>query len=185
MKGLAFLLCATFFGSAQATTIALNLNDFFADPSIIVTPDGSSAAMSEDPNLFSVLLVNDPFLGDPEIVMAGANTSLLFNYVFDEPAGNDDEFIAFVLDTNTGLSAGAEFEFLTSASSSGTVGFDLSSLTGTTLGIQFELASFDAQFTSTITISNLRLNISDVPEPPVLALISLSLLMMQRKHKLQ
>ena len=127
---------------ASATTLTpIDLNDFFADPTVTVAPDGNSASLQEDPALSVVLLSNNPGLGDPNVVIPGPGTSLIFDFVFSEPVNNDDEFGAFVIDAATGLSAGPAFEFFTQVSSLGTVTFDISSLVGQTLGLQFQLAA--------------------------------------------
>lgn len=153
-------------GLAQAT--AINLNDFFADPTVTVAGDGSSATIAEDASLLSVFLSNDPGLGDLNVIIPGAGVSLFFDYVFTEGAGNDDEFFAFVLDGATGFSVGSAFEFNATSSSAGTASFDLSSLTALTLGLQFELAAFDSVLDSTVTVSNVRLETAAIPEPGTL-----------------
>ena len=156
---------------ANATTI--DLNDFFADPTVTVTPDGSLAILAEDPGFSTVLLANDPGLGDPEVIFAGSGLILTFNYVFDEPAGNNDEFGAFVL-SSVGVSAGTEYEFFTQDPGSGTVSFDLSGLVGEPfIGMQFQLSSLfsDGAFTSTATVSNVNV----VPEPATMILVGTGL----------
>jgi len=154
---------------ASAALISLSFNDFYADPSVTVAPDGATALMAEDAGLSFVLLANDPFFGDPQIVVPGVGTQLLFDYAFAEAAGQDDQFRAFVLDSATGLVASG-LEFLTAQSGSGTVAFDLSDLVGRTLGMQFELAALfgDTGVGSTVALSRLRLDVPDstsVPEP--------------------
>lgn len=178
-KVLILLLASIVVTPVWATPI--DLNDFFADPSVTVAADGSSAILTEDPLFTSVLLANDPGLGDPEVIIAGANVSLLFDFQFLEPPGNDDIFIAMILDAASGLSVGAGFEFMTDSSSSGSVAFDLSSLLGQTLGLQFELGSnlADADTTSELVISNLRLETRvAAAEPNVLLLFVLGLLVL-------
>src|SRR6185436_5232507 len=81
---------------ASAALISLSFNDFYADPSVTVAPDGATALMAEDAGLSFVLLANDPFFGDPQIVVPGVGTQLLFDYAFAEAAGQDDQFRAFV-----------------------------------------------------------------------------------------
>jgi hypothetical protein len=162
--------------SAPAHAMPIDLNDFFADPTVSVVADGSSATLAEDPFLFSVLLSNDPGLGDPNVIIPGAGVSLVFDYMFTEGAGNMDEFFAAVLDGTTGFSVGPGFEFATADSSSGTVAFDLSSLSGLTLGLSFELAAFDAASDSTVTVSNVRLESVAVPEPGTFWLIGAGLI---------
>jgi hypothetical protein len=164
---------------ASASVIDINLNDFFADPSVTVAADGSSALMEEDPTLSFVLLVNDPFFGDPNVIIPGPGTQLIFDYNFSEGIGGDDQFRASVFDSDTGLTPSG-FEFLTADSSSGTVAFDLSGLIGTTLGLQLELSSLftDTGIGSWVDLSNVRLETPDVsvPEPSALLLFIVALL---------
>ncbi len=186
-----FLLavCFTMGLSVSVQATAIDLNDFFADPTVTVAVDGSSALMEEDQNLFTVLLSNDPGLGDPDIITAGtAPNFLIFDFDFVEPAGNDDEFGAFVLDSS-GVSVGPAFEFFTQTPGSGTVTFDISlsalpPLPGGPFGLQFQLSSLfdDAAFDSKVTISNVRI----VPEPGSLLLFSAgfgTLLFRRRRSK--
>ena len=150
---------------AMAVTTPIDLNDFFADPTVTVAPDGSSAVIAEDPGFFSVLLANDPGLGDPNVIIAGPGILLVFEYDFEESLTNVDEFGAFVLDSS-GFSAGPAFEFFTEVESGATVSFDLSSLTGEPfIGLQFELNSIfgDSGVDSMVTIRNVRLESPDTP----------------------
>ena len=165
---------------ASAVPISLDFNDFYADPSVTVATDGGAALMAEDAGLSFVLLANDPFFGDPTIIVPGLGTRLLFDYMFEEAAGQDDQFRAFVLDSATGL-APPGFEFLTAQSGSGTVAFDLSGLVGYTLGMQFELAALfgDSGVGSTVGLSGLRLEVPDstsVPEPGTASLLGAAFL---------
>ena len=75
---------------ANATFI--DLNDFFADPTVTVESTGFSALIEEDAGLepeFPVILSNDPYLGDPEVIFPGL---LSFEYDFMEGFENNDEF---------------------------------------------------------------------------------------------
>lgn len=159
---------------AQAALI--DLNDFFADPSVTVAADGSSATMEEDAAFSVVLLANDPGLGDPAVVIASPGKALFFHYDFVEGAGSDDEFGAFVLDS-TGVSAGPAFEFFTQDSSMGNKKFNLSSLTGEPfIGLQFQLTALpgDGDLDSVVTISNVQL--VTVPEPATALLLVVGVL---------
>ncbi len=176
---LMFFFLMIFTSGATATTI--DLNDFFADPTVVVAGDGSSAIMSEDPGLTPVLLANDPGLGDPNVIIPGPGLALSFDYSFNEPAGSgeDDEFGVFILDAATGFSIGPAYEFFTQDTSSGNISFDLTGLVGMTLGLQFELSSLtiDAGFGSTLEISNLKIEeVSTIPEPSTILLLGLGLL---------
>lgn len=168
------LLCAAHY-SAVAHATPIDLNDFFADPSVSVAVDGSSALMAEDSDPFVdfVLLANDPGLGDPNVIIPGPGTLLSFDYAFATGGGDLEEFGAFVLDAATGSSAGPAYEFFTPIASSGTHLFDISALTGSMLGFQFSLESLtsDAASTSTVTISNLQLTQAQAPAPSALLLM--------------
>ena len=159
--------------SNHAQAGPINLNDFFADPTVTVAVDGSSAVIAEDPLLSPVLLSNDPGLDDPEVIFAGPLTFLSFDFSFSEALGENDEFGAFVLDSN-GFNAGPGFEFFTQDTSSGTVAFDLSGLTAEPfVGLQFQLSSLvgDTRFDSELTISNVQTTV--IPEPSTLILVAL------------
>ena len=164
--------------ASTADAVLIDLNDFFADPTVSVAADGSSAFFTEDPGAFLVTLVNDPGLGDPDVIIPGAGVTLSFDFDFVEGgAGNDDEFGAFVIDAATGAIAGPAFQFFIDSTSSGTVSFDLTSLVGMTLGLQFELVALasDVAFDSTLSISDVQL-IAAVPEPGTLMLLAIGLL---------
>lgn len=166
-----FSLFLSIFFSATALAGQIDLNDFYADPSVTIAADGSSALLVEDTAISPILLSNDPGLGDPNIILPDINSWLFFNYQFTEGLSDDDEFFAFVIDAITGASVGAGFEFVSQSRSSGTVSFNLSSLVGQTLGLQFQLNSLvgDAGFDSSVMVSNVE--IKTVPEPNSLWLI--------------
>lgn len=166
-----FLLAQFVVSSAGAAIISINLNDFFADSSVTVNTAGTSASISETPSLFSALLANDPGLGDPNIIIPNIGTTLNFSYDFTKAVGENNEFGVFVVDGVTGGSAGSAFEFFTQDSGSGIISFDLTSLVGQTLGLQFSLTALfgDAGLDSAVTISNVFLQTS-VPEPSTLLL---------------
>jgi hypothetical protein len=177
-----------------AAAVQIDLNDFFSsDPTVTVAADGSSALLSEDASLSHVLLTNDPFFGDAEVIVAGPGL-LMFDFNFTEAPGEDDVFAAFVTGA-AGMSLGPGFEFLASDSASGTVSFDLSGLVGEAfLGLQFQLGSGtdllynrrtgsgnpfrirgitgDTGVDSTVSISNLRTE-APIPEPSALPLFLL------------
>ena len=154
------------FGVAGYATAESIINfsppNFFADPTVSIIGDGTTAIISEDPALESVLLSNDPGLGDDVVISSGPINSLFFTYNFVEGTGSDDSFSAFILDSS-GNSAGTGFEFFATEPSSGTVSFDLVPLTGEKpIGIQFQLNSEDeVDFSSTVTIDTLTF----IPEP--------------------
>jgi len=164
------------FGAAtQAGPI--DLHDFVADPSVTIAVDGDSAIMREDsdPGVGTVVLVNDPGLGDPEVIVPGLSRVLSFDYDFAEGLGEDDEFGVFVIDASTGAGVGASWVFFTSATSSGTISFDLSALIGVTLGLQFQLERLpgDMSSDSAVTVSNVALGQAPAPAPLMLMVIGL------------
>jgi hypothetical protein len=158
--------------AAHATPIDLNLLVREPGAPISVTSDGSSATLGEDPSSPVVVLSNEPQFGDPVLITASEGAHLLFDYVFNLPATNHDVFHYTLLDGKSApLSA---FDFFVSDSGPGTASFDLSSLVGTTLGLLFDLIPVDTQFTSSVQISNLRIEspgATSVDEPQTFALL--------------
>jgi hypothetical protein len=176
---LLILVCVSLLTLTASFTEAapIDLNDFFFSPGdpVVIAADGSSATLAEDAFINPILLANDPGLGDPNVIFPGVGVTLSFDFNFTEPAGvgNNDEFGAFVLDANTGSSFGPAFEFFTGDSSSGTVSFDLSSLSSNLLGLQFQLSALpgDLGLNSTVAISNVSLESTAVPEPATMLLL--------------
>lgn len=159
---------------AHAASISLADFSFDSGAPVAVAVDGSSATLTESESLAVVFLSNIPGFGDPEVIFAAPGTILRFDYQFDEPAGNDDVFHAALVDGTNGDVLGEPFEVFASASGGGLVEFDLSSLVGMTLGLQFELAAemADTVFTSVLTVSDLELvPTAVVPLPGVLPLM--------------
>ena len=162
------------FSVANADTIPIDLNDFYADTSVTVAADGSSATMNEDPSLGTVLLSNDPYYGDPGIAVPSGLLSLNFHYLFTEGPQNDDEFYAKVFNGDTGdilddlLIVGNGIQF-------GTVSWDLSGIdpTITLLGLEFQLNAWDFLSDSFAEVANVSLSTASapVPEPATLLLI--------------
>ncbi len=177
LKCALFVLSILFltFNASFADAAPIDLNDFFADPSVTVSADGSSATMYEDSTLSTVLLSNDPFFGDPGIFIPSMALSLTFDYSFTEAAGNDDEFYAFLFDASTGSaltdSGGNTLELWSGSTQSGTVEWNLSgaSFLNTTVGMEFQLNAFDLAADSSVTISNVSVN--PIPEPATVSLL--------------
>jgi hypothetical protein len=171
---------------ATADTIPpLDLNDFGdQDPltAVSVNLAGTEAVLSEDSTVFATVLINDPFFGDASIVVGAVNRLLRFEYDFVEGV-EGAIFAAHIFDADTGVDV-AGLDFNTSATSAGTVSFDLTSLTLLPpnlfgYGLAFELASFDflaLTDDASVTITNLRLVDPDttvIPEPSTWALFGL------------
>ena len=162
------MVSGLFCTSAQAARI--DLNTFYANPTVSVAADGSSATLLEDPDpgIDLVVLGNDPGLGDLEVIIPGPGVMLTFDWSFSEAAGENDDFGFFLIDAATGMSAGAAYEMVVQDTMTGTYSIDLSALSGRTLGAQFQLESLlgDSGTGSMVIVSDLRLTGAAVPAPP-------------------
>jgi hypothetical protein len=153
----------------------IDLNDFYADPSVTVSSDGSSAVMNEDMMLSTVLLSNDPFFGDPGIFIPSDSISLTFDYDFIEAANNTDEVFAHLFDpvsyTTLTDNDGNLLELWLDSSENGTASWDLGSASflNTTVGMEFQLNALDYAADSSLTISNVSVN--PIPEPATILLV--------------
>ena len=152
--------------TASATVIPIDLSGFYIlGDSLSVSADGSSASFSEGFSL-TQQLSDIPGYGDPNVVTATNGAYLQFDYNFNMPTsdGNVDSFHAGLLDGNTGNLLDSSYQTYIYSSGSGQIQYELSSLLGDTLGLEFELVSEfgDAGFTSTLTISNVQLVTKDV-----------------------
>ena len=162
--------------SLEATAAPIDLNYFFGDPEVTIAPDGGSAEFMESAFSTVVLLTNDPFLGDPFVIVPGPSTFLTFDFEFNEAPGNDDQFSAYLFFAPDGPLSGVLDQFSVDSTSAGMVSFDLSDYVSGTevlqLGLQFELFdSTGSSFDSTATISNLTLT-QVVPIPAAIWLFS-------------
>lgn len=154
---------------ASAGVMLLDLNEFYQSPpsAITVSADGRQADLVEVP-FGSVALEDIPAFGDPELIIPASGRSLLFEYEFIEQGVDPkDEFVAALWDDD-GNFIGTNFQFVATETSSGTVQFDLSSLTSeANLGLSFRLnaVSGDESLDSTLKISDVRLVDAPIPEP--------------------
>lgn len=187
----AIVLAALAPARAFAVTVTpIDLNDFFFFPGdpVTIAADGSTATIGEDPVFSPILLVNDPGLGDPNVILPAADTFLVFEYAFAESPGDDDSFVAQMLDGTTGTPI-TGFDFQTGTPGAASVEFPLESLVGTLLGLQFSLGTNpgDAALGATVTISNLRLELRPpvvrVPEPAALVLALLAAPVLARMRR--
>lgn len=168
-------------GTASASVIPLDLEAFFSlDPEVVVI-DPSTASMTDSEFVSIVTLINDPWLGDPEIIVAAVGRTLTFDLAFTQPDGNIDEFAAYLFDAGLGPFAGVLDSILFDVDFSGPVLFDLSPWVGITLGLQFELYDPGFEVGSTVTISNLALNDplpAGVPAPGGVAILLAGLVLL-------
>jgi len=200
-----FLVCFTslLFLQGQSWAVSIDLNDFYATGNVTVVVDGGSATMTEDPDYGSTLLSRDPyFLNCTGLYVPVDSMLLTFDYDFTEPSGNVDEFYVSLYDLSsygTPLTDanGNDLEFLTDASGSGTVTWDLlgAGFLGTTVGMEFQLNwSSGDPYPSSILAENFsviisNVNVNPVPEPATLFLIGSGLaglfLTRRKKPKMQ
>ena len=183
-----FLVCVAslFFLQGPVWAISIDLNDFHVTGNVSITPDGSSATMTEDPAYNSALLSNDPWFGMSYtgLYVPLGSMSLTFDYIFDEPTGNVDEFRALLYDltaypTPLTDANGNDLEFFTDTPGIGTVTWDLlgAGFLGTTVGMEFQLnwasgdpfPSSNLAENSSVIISDVKIN--PIPEPATLFLI--------------
>lgn len=176
------LLCVAFSLPIYATPILLD--NFFADTSVTLSANSVSAIIEESTNFPSTLLSNDPFLGDPEVIIASPDSLLTMDIEFLEGVNEDDEFRITLFNAS-------DFslldEFFSDATINKVVEFELSDYIGTTLGLQFELRSFDNLFNSVVNINSVNIVSTiptNIPEPPSLLLyFSFLAIMLTRLYK--
>jgi hypothetical protein len=178
-KMVVLLVCfaSLLFLQGQSWAVAIDLNDFYADPTVTIASDGSSATLQEDPALITVFLSNDPSFGDPGIDIPLDSMSLTFDYNFAEGAGNIDEVYAWLFDPSSHSvlndSYGNPLEFWTDHTGSGTVTWNLlgASFLGSNVGMEFQLTALpvDLSTDSWVTVNDVSIN--PIPEPATFFLI--------------
>lgn len=125
--------------AAEAGTISFTGN-FRKDLTVDISASGTKATFKQDDKRtapYWVELINDPSAGDPAVIVGG-NGSLIFDYdLYQLSPGNTEDFVAVLLSGSTGVPVGAPYQFKAFMASQGTVSWDLSALTGKTLGVAF------------------------------------------------
>lgn len=176
------LLCLIISCPLFATPILLD--NFYADETVSLSSDRFSAVIEESAIFPSTLLSNDPFLGDPEIIIASIDSVLEMDVEFIEAASEDDEFRITLFDSSDFTLLD---EYFSDTNMNEVISFDLSDYIGKTLGLQFELRSFDTSFNSIVNIHGVslsRIESVEIPEPTTLFLcFSILALMLPRITK--
>lgn len=177
-----YLLAMILTGFSYSLVAApVSFNDFFVNGDIDISADGTTATFYESLASTEQSLINDPFFGDPEVIVAEDNTFLNFHYVFTLGDANEsDAFSARLFDWTTGDFLGASFEFFVTDSSEGDVSFDLTELVGMGLGLQLDLLSLpgDGGISSLLVLSDMEMKYKltgpvALPLPTPLLLITL------------
>ena len=151
-----------------AAAIPVDLNTFTADPAsaVVIASDGSSATIYEDPSLMSVWFYNDA-LDVTDMLF------LSFDYDFVEGMGNDDVLNAYLYDPSIGPSA-VLADIFVEDTGSGSVMWDLTGISLTVVGLEFDLNAYDFAADSYATIANVDL--TPIPEPASLLLLGCTLI---------
>jgi hypothetical protein len=145
--------------AVEAASVAIDLNAFHADPDVVIAGDGGSATFEESAFVSILRLVNDPFLGDDEVVIAAAGRALVFDYSFIVAVDGADEFSAVLFDADLGPLAGVLATQTFASTASGSAIIDLSPYVGLRLGLEFALIDLDPHgaLGSTAVVSHLAL----------------------------
>lgn len=161
--------------SLSAFAGPINLNDLTPDPAsaVFIVPDGSSATLYEDPEFSSVWLYGD-------IQTTPLDLTIEFTYDFYLAPDNTDNFNAYLYDPTT-LARIAGYEVLVEETGSGRVVWDITgaAFLGSTVGLEFDLNSWDFVFDSHATVSDVATTTAaeaPVPEASTLLLFGSGLM---------
>ena len=190
VKHVLLIFCAFFLNldnGLQATPIDLTVTSggfAVSDPAFVsFGPDNNDAVLTEDDLWGLTWLSNDPFLGDPGIVVSLNASNLTFDLAFST-SGNDS-FEVKLLDATGGAPLFSLFHD-GDALGPGSFFYDnvsidlvLLNLTGDTIGLDFSLVSgfTDLTVDAVLTIANVSINetLTPIPEPSTRLLVCLGM----------
>ncbi|ARU58040.1 MAG: hypothetical protein MI864_10905 [Pseudomonadales bacterium] len=173
--------------SAATAAIPLDFNDFYVEGDVTVSADGSRAEFYEDGWDFQ-RLSNDPFLGDPEVILTGEFNVLRFDYSFNEPQDvqfNNDAMVVTIFDWFSQDPYQGQWlaQWVVDESRSGTFSASLANYfsaaipsVGLLIDLESRIGGGDAGLDSTLVVENLRLDIVDPSQVPVPSTVFLLLI---------
>jgi len=144
-------------GSDNETSILFT--HFRSDQGVVISSASASATLTENSEYSSVSVVNDPGVGDEQVISPASGKSLFFDYDFQKENDDQDEFGVFLVDVTSGSSLSESAEFFVQEAGANEASIDLSNYVDTQIGVQFQLASLpgDAASGSSVVIKNIRI----------------------------